>query len=280
MKIVLCPDPRCDAGCVTAQKAAAILMDAGAVVWWSPPLPMRGGYRLFPGIPKVTSLRESLPGADALIVIGGDDTLLHTVKAAILMGVSLLGVDVGSSGSLTGLKCGELRLLTRLLEGKFDLERRVTLKVTVNRNGKHIYHRLALNEAVIENRSGSHTVTLSLYDNGWPMWELRGDGVAVSSPIGATEYALSAGRPLVDPTAENMIVTPICPHSLYTRTVVLGGAHTVDISLSGRRNGQAGLSIDGRTALAVKPGDIVNIAISRQRATFIRLNGKQLYQKP
>lgn len=180
---------------------------------------------------RFKNTQEELKSADMLICFGGDGTILHAAKDANACHVPVLGVNLGSVGFMAELEQGELSMLSRLAAGKYAIEERMMLDVVVRREGKTVYSELALNDAAVTKGAVARVVDLEVYGDKVLISSFSADGVLISTPTGSTAYSMSAGGPIVEPTAENIIVTPICPHALSARSFVLGRGRTVSVKL-------------------------------------------------
>ncbi len=279
MKVVLSPNPYRDRGLRSALAADRILKGAGITTAICLPFPLEKGHRL--DIPKsihFQDMQTELQGADMLICFGGDGTILHAAKDANACGVPILGVNTGSVGYMAELEQGELPLLARLTERKYTIECRMMLDVRIIREGKVILEDLALNDAVITKGAVARIIDLSVYGDDMLITDFAGDGVIMATPTGSTAYSLSAGGPIVEPTAESIIVTPICAHALHARPIVLSQGRTVTTRLGklGRRT--AYLSVDGGKAVKLSSGDTVEIRKSKATTRLVRLSSRSFYE--
>ena len=245
MKVVLSPNPYRDKGLKAAQAAERVLRSSGVETVMCLPFALGGGGVEVPRHIRFKDAVEELKTADMLICFGGDGTILHAAKDANVHHVPVLGVNLGSVGFMAELEQGELSMLSRLAAGKYTVEARMMLDVTVRREGKVIYSDLALNDAAVTKGAVARVVDLEVYGDRVLISSFSADGVVVSTPTGSTAYAMSAGGPIVEPTAENIIVTPICPHALSARSFVLSRGRTVSVKLGKMARKTAYLSVDG-----------------------------------
>ena len=173
------------------------------------------------------------PGDQAVIILGGDGTLLHVAEQAYLQGIPILGINMGGLGFLTEVHIEELeRAVNDLIEESFLLDRRMVLQVEVIPAGKGegaTY--FALNEAVITKSPLSQIISLSTWVNGAFLTTYRGDGLIISTPTGSTAYNLSAGGPLIHPNIEAMVLTPICPFALSARPLLLDSDMEIEVHI-------------------------------------------------
>ena len=172
-----------------------------------------------------------------IIAFGGDGTILHLSKTAAHRDIPVLGVNLGSLGFMAELEQKELGRLGELMDEKYTVESRMMLDVSVVREGRVIYSNLALNEAVVTRGAVSRVIRLHIRTEQGRLLDVTGDGVIVASPTGSTAYSLSAGGPVVEPTARNLIVSPICAHRAHRHRTDGKNRLQADLSLRRRRAG-------------------------------------------
>jgi len=278
LKVVLSPNPYRDKGLKAAQTAQRVLRQAGAETCMSLPFALEKGSGVeLPGHMEFLPPQEAFRGADLLVCFGGDGTILHAAKDADSYGVPVLGVNLGSVGFMAELEAAELQQLARLTQGKYTLEERMMLDVTVRREGKTVFRDLALNDAVVTKGAVARVIDLDVKSDGAAVGHFSGDGVIVSTPTGSTAYSMSAGGPIVEPTAQAIIVTPICPHSLHARSFVLDGRRTVTVRTARQSRKTTYLSVDGGKAFRLAVNDQVELRRSRSRARLIKLTNRSFY---
>ena len=265
-RVILCPNPYRDKGLAAAKAAESILKDVGLTAVYCLPFRPEGGEGQF-GVP-LRPLQQELRGSDLVVAFGGDGTILHLARAASMRGVPVLGVNLGSLGFMSDLESGELELLKNLATGQFRREKRMMLDVSVWREGRTVYTGSALNDAVVTKGAMARVVRLQV---------TAGDGVVVATPSGSTGYSLSAGGPIVEPTARNFVISPICAHSVFTKSFVLSASGTVTVAPAELNRKQVYLSVDGGKAFALRQGDQVRIGRSRYETELLRLTDKSIY---
>lgn len=271
-KVILCPNPYRDHELQVAKQAKAILDEAGCpnVVC----VPFRSdsppeGYGL-----EIRPLQQELRGADMMIAFGGDGTILHLSKTAAHRDIPVLGVNLGSLGFMAELEQRELSRLHELTEERYTVESRMMLDVSVLREGRTIYSALTLNEAVITRGAVSRVIRLHIRTEQGRLFDLTGDGVIVASPTGSTAYSLSAGGPVVEPTARNFVVSPICAHTVHANSYVLAPERVITVQTEKTGYKPIFLSADGGRAFALKNGDAVEIRRSKYETKLVRLSQK------
>lgn len=277
MKIILSPNPYRDRGLKTAQAADRILKEAGVETCFCLPFEPDPHFEL----PKnliYADIDSEIADADLLICFGGDGTLLHAAKLAYSYGVPIMGVNMGSVGFMAELEHSELKHLARLAKGDYKIEQRMMLDVSLFHERREIYSEHALNDAAITKGAVARVVEMSVSADGELISSLSGDGVLVSTPTGSTAYSLSAGGPVVEPTAENLIITPICAHVLQSKSYVLSKDRTVEIRLGRQARKTAYLSVDGGRAIRLSGGDVIRIRRSERGISLARLTERSFYQ--
>jgi NAD+ kinase len=204
------------------------------------------------GYPETTFTR----GLDVVVSLGGDGTMLRTVDLVAAEGVPVIGVNVGQLGYLTEVEPQGLRMaLKRFLAGSYEVEERMLVETTVSAAGVDPAGYLALNEMVLEKTPMGHTVRLGVTIDGDFFTPYAADGFIVATPTGSTAYALSARGPIVAPTHRCLLLTPVSPHMLFDRTLVLDPSASVRIEVLSQR--AATLSVDGRNLATLQEGDAV-----------------------
>ncbi len=280
MKIVLSPNPYRDRGLRAAQSARRILENAGVQTAICLPFEVEQGGRLdLPAGVLLSDPAEELADADVLVCFGGDGTILHAAHEANARGIPVLGVNLGSIGFMAELEHGELSLLSRLAGGRFGIERRMMLDVCVRREGRVVFSEQALNDAVITKGAVARVLDLEVTGDRVTISSFAGDGLVVSTPTGSTAYSMAAGGPIVEPTAANIIIPPICAHSLHAKPFVLDAGRSVGVRLTPGGKKTAYLSVDGGRAFRVGPGDWVECRRSRQTTQLVKLTGRSFYER-
>lgn len=275
-RVILCPNPYRDKGLLAAKRADAILRRSGLQTVFCLPFKPEGGEEQF-GV-SCRPLQQEIRSCDLIVAFGGDGTILHLAKTAAIRGVPLLGVNLGSLGFMSELEIGEMDLLGNLAAGRFRREKRMMLDVTVLREGRGVYNNIGLNDAVVSKGAMARVIRLQVSSGETRLGIFSGDGVVVASPTGSTGYSLSAGGPIVEPTAQNFVISPICAHSIFAKSFVLSAAGTVTVAPADQNRKQVYLSVDGGKAFALKSGDRVRVARSRYETELLRLSDKSIYE--
>lgn len=279
MKVILSPNPYRDLGLKAAQAAKKILERSGAEVAVALPFSLDEHSRVeLPTDLKLEPLEQVLPNSDMLICFGGDGTILHAAKDATSYNLPILGVNMGSVGFMAELEHSELPLLSKLVSHKYEIEDRIMLDAVVKREGKTVFSESALNDAVLTKGAVARVLDLEVTGDRVTISAFSGDGVIVCTPTGSTAYSMAAGGPIVEPTAKNIIVTPICAHSLKVKPMVLDRHRTVGIRLEPGSRRSAYLSVDGGRAFKVLSGDRVEVRMSRKVTRLVKLTGRSFYE--
>lgn len=275
-RVILCPNPYRDKGLAAAKAADEILRSQGLTTVYCLPFKPENGEGQFDV--SFRPLQQELRYSDLVVAFGGDGTILHLARSASMRGVPVLGVNLGSLGFMSDLEVGELALLKNLSAGRYRRERRMMLDVSVLRDGRTVYTSSALNDAVVTKGAMARVVRLQVTTGEDQLGLFSGDGVVVATPTGSTGYSLSAGGPIVEPTAQNFVISPICAHSVFSKSFVLSAAGTVTVAPAELNRKQVYLSVDGGKAFALRQGDKVRICRSRYETELLRLTDKSIYE--
>jgi NAD+ kinase len=215
--------------------------------------------------------------ADMLVVLGGDGTMLAAARLVEGRPIPILGVNAGGLGFLTAVARGEaFTALERVFSKAFSEEERLMLRARVVRRGEEVIAAAALNDAVVSKGALSHMVQLEISINGQFVTRLRGDGLIVSTPTGSTAYSMAAGGPILNPSVHALILTPICPHTLTNRPIVIPQGVLVEVVLVSKDQG-ATATFDGQVGIALQPGDTLEIRASENRTRLIRFPDRSYY---
>src|SRR5271157_3792249 len=216
--------------------------------------------------------------ADLLLVLGGDGTLLAAAREAASRDVPILPVNMGSLGFLTSFTVEELYpALESTLAGKATIEERVLLLVERTHNGELLTQQRVLNDAVVHKGTLARMIELELHINGAFVCRYRADGLIVASPTGSTAYSLSAGGPIVQPGVASILITPICPHTLSDRPVVVQDSSKIELYLS-QSSDSVFLTLDGQTGVPMQIGDRVRISRAAERLKLIQPPNKTYFE--
>ena len=215
---------------------------------------------------------------DLAAVIGGDGTMLHAVSQLGAFDKPLAGINIGTLGFLTSCTDDELPAFARALAvGSFSTSRRTLLAATVHRKDKPLEHFVALNEITLARGETGRLVTLRAKVNGELLNEYRADGLIVATPTGSTAYSLAAGGPLIAPGAEVFLITPICPHSLSQRALVLPDDCTIELTSEDPGRAPMLFTVDGRDSVRIHEGDHIEVRKCPRSFDLLRLEGASFY---
>jgi NAD+ kinase len=215
---------------------------------------------------------------DHLIVLGGDGTLLSAVRAMEGENVPILGVNLGGLGFLTETTLEELYpVLDKILEGKVEVEKRMKLCATVLRQSQRVGEYSVLNDVVISKSVLARIIHLRNSINGAYVTTYRGDGVIISTPTGSTAYSLAAGGPIIYPSMDSILITPICPHALTNRPLLIPDRATVEFTLESEE-GDVQLTFDGQVGCTLNPFDKVIVTKAKDHVFFIKSPFKDYFQ--
>lgn len=215
--------------------------------------------------------------SDLLLVLGGDGTMLNAARLVEEHAVPILGVNMGGLGFLTEVPVEELySMLDRVFAGDYYLEERMMLRARIHRHGEHVAHATVLNDIVVSKGTLSRMVELQIMVDGRLVSSLRGDGLIVSTPTGSTAYSLSAGGPITHPSVQGVLLTPICPHTLTHRPLLIPSTVELDVTLTSREEG-AMTTFDGQVGIAMTQGDTVDIRQSDHRTRLVRFHDRTYY---
>lgn len=279
MKVVLSPNPYRDRGLKAALRAQEILEKSGVETAMCLPfaLDSNGRSELPKGL-NYRNMQTELENADMLICFGGDGTILHAARDANSRDLPILGVNMGSVGFMAELENSELEMLSRVGERRYTIERRMMLDVSVRRGRDTLYRDVALNDAVITKGAVARVIDLVVRGDGIHIYDYSGDGVVLATPTGSTAYSMSAGGPIVEPTSENILVTPICAHSLHAKPLVMGRDRVVSVRIGKLSRKTAYLSVDGGRAFKLCGGDSVEVRRSKNVTQLVRLSDRNFYE--
>jgi NAD+ kinase len=215
--------------------------------------------------------------ADVLLVLGGDGTMLHAARLAAERSIPILGVNMGGLGFLTEVRLDNLYpSLERVFANDYVLDERLMLRTHIHRQGETVAQGVVLNDVVISKGTLARMIELKIAIEERFVTNLRSDGLIVSSPTGSTAYSLSAGGPIIDPAVQSLILTPVCPHTLTHRPLIVPGNVKVDLTLTSRDDG-AMATLDGQVGVSITQGDTVTIHTSENRTRLIRFPESNYY---
>jgi NAD+ kinase len=229
-----------------------------------------------PGV-EILPVEEFLGKVDIVIVLGGDGTILRVARQFSGTNLPILGVNLGQMGFLAEVEPPNLeKALQMLLDGQYKVRHRVMLSARVFRNDRPMAEYTALNDVVISKGPLSRLIYLHTYVNDKHLESYPTDGLIVSTPTGSTGYSLSAGGPIVNPALDVMIITPICPHLLHHRSVIVSSSERVSIKIV-TRQAEVVLTVDGQVGLTLLDDDVVHVTRAPLTTPIVQLQGTDFY---
>ena len=275
-KVVMTPNPYRDRDFSKVLEAKRILEEAGIEAKICLSFEVDKSFPL-PEQIEFCNLQEEIRSAQALICFGGDGTILHTSKLAARNNIPVLGVNIGTVGFMAELESSEMPLLKKLATDEYKLDERMTLYVRLIHEGKVILRESALNDAVITKGAVARVIQTSVYLDGVEAMNFTGDGLIVATPTGSTAYSMSAGGPIVEPRADNILLTPICAHTLQPRSLIAAPYRKVEIQVGRVNRRNAFLSVDGGKAVRVYDGDRILVEVGHQRIKLLKLKDTSFF---
>lgn len=230
------------------------------------------------GQPELTGDHETLwHHIDLALTLGGDGTLLCTARALAPAGIPVCGVNMGRLGFLTAVEVADLdEALAQIMAGDYDVERRLMLEALVFRATRHIHTATALNDVVITKGGFARIITTQLYIDGHLTACYNADGLIVATGTGSTGYSLSAGGPIINPMLPVIVVTPICPHTLDARALIVADYEEIKVAVQASHEDIC-MTTDGQATYRLLPRDVVVVRKSPLQARFLSLRGHNYY---
>ena len=277
MKVVMTPNPYRDKQFKYAEQAKQILIESGVEVAMCLPFDVDRDYEL-PQHLTFSELKKEIRDADMLICFGGDGTILHASKIATAHNIPVLGVNIGTMGFIAELEAGELELLRKLATGEYTLETRSMIDVTLTSAGQTVLRETALNDAVITKGAIARVIQLTVCCDGVEATNFSGDGLIICTPTGSTAYSMSAGGPIIEPSAKNLLITPICAHAMLAKSIVISPRRVISVKIGkiGRHN--AFLSLDGGRAFRINTGDVITAKCSEKVTKLVRIKQTSFFE--
>ena len=227
---------------------------------------------------KESSITDIPDGTDLVVVLGGDGTLISVARLIGEREVPILGVNLGSLGFLTEFTLDELcSSVERYLQGDYKISERMMLHITVIRGGKEIEKNTVLNDVVINKGALARIIDLETTINGDYLTTFKGDGLIVSTPTGSTGYSLSAFGPILYPELECFALTPICPHTLTNRPIVMASDALIKVELK-CINEAVFLTLDGQVGVELKCGDEIRIRKAEKRTRLVISSSRDYFE--
>lgn len=273
--IALCPNPFRDLELSFTRNVMRLLHDTGFETAVCPVF-ADDEPEAFPQDIPVSRITDIADDCSLAVVIGGDGTMLAVARQLHGHDLPMLGVNLGTKGFMTSLEQENILLIVEAAKGHYQISKRMMLDVTLIRGEQEICRDSALNDAVIHGYG--ECVSITAWCNGQRMTGFTGDGVILSTPTGSTGYSMSAGGPIVEPDAENMILSPICAHVMGSRTFVLDPNREIIIRTGISHGRKAYLSVDGNSVYDLENGDILRVRRSTHYALMADMGLKSFYE--
>lgn len=274
LNFAIVPNPTKEGAPICTRRVADILLKNGGV-----PMLLEkykkyvpdGGARLY------KSMDALITASDIVITVGGDGTIISVAKYAAAAEKPLLGINLGRLGFVAGLEPNQLCELSRLFTGDYQCEDRMMLKATVVKGGEEkVYY--ALNDVTVSRGSLSRIIDLTVSLNDEEISEYRADGLLFSTPTGSTAYSLSAGGPVIQPHMQCILLTPVCPHSLFSRSVLFCDQSRLTVRVEDQDNAEVYLTVDGQDSEKISSGDRIRIEKAEITTKLIFLYDKSFYR--
>ncbi len=272
--VMIWPNTGKEGMCSAVRQTAEVIRGFGAQII----LPARAlEIGIKPDEYLVYPLQKAMIESDFIVVLGGDGTILAMAQDAAPYHVPILGVNLGHVGFMSELEFPELQMVERVFEGKYTIDSRMMLDVEVLREDRIVYRTMALNEAVIKTGSIFRISLLNILCDRDPVCSLHGDGVIIATPTGSTAYSLAAGGPVIEPSAENISVVPICPHGMQAKSYIFSPHREICVEPYFLNNATVFVSSDGRRGFELTEGDRVFVRKAPFDTRLIRVKGNSFY---
>lgn len=220
----------------------------------------------------LSDTENGIKNSDVIISVGGDGTIISAAKLAFKHGVPVFGVNLGRLGFLSSVEPYETEILKQIISGDYLIDKRMVLEIKDKNDTFY-----AINDAVISKGTISRMIDIDIFCGNNKVTNMRADGVIFSTPTGSTAYSLSAGGPVIDPTLECILTTPICPHSLSARTIVFSSNTVLNAKIDSNNCEKAFLTIDGQKAVEIDAEHTLSVQKSNYYAHFLLPKGKTFF---
>ena len=273
--IAVCPNPYRDIDLMLTRRAVQRLTEHGfeccvCPVFASPE------DDIIPDDLNARTLKSAADVISLAIVIGGDGTILAASREVSASSVPILGINLGTMGFMASLEPENLDMIIDAANGAYKISRRMMLDIDLSRGGEIICHAEALNDAVIHGCGDE--ISLTAASDGTRITAFSGDGIIISTPTGSTGYSMSAGGPIVEPEADNIIISPICAHTICSKSFVLHSGRTVTVSAEKLHDRRAYLSVDGVTVTDINKGDVLTARRCPNSVLIADMGMKSFYE--
>ena len=260
--IAICPNPYRDDDLSVCKQAKTLLEQEGFKTAVCPVFAEISDFSVLPSDLSYNKFSEIEDNCSLALAIGGDGTLLSVVRNMKRYDIPILGINLGTKGFLAELEPEQVSLVLNAAKGEHAISERMMLDVELIREGQCVFSDCALNDVVMHGYG--ECIRLNTWCDGEKVTSFSGDGIILSTPTGSTGYSMSAGGPIVEPHAKNIIISPICAHIMSARSFVLDPERTVSIIAEKLHGRKAYLSVDGNFVLDLDNGDIIKVKKSER----------------
>lgn len=275
MKIAIIPNPTKAGALDFTKKAVSIIESCGGTALMTEDL--KSSFSQLEKIEYFSTIERMVESCDLVIAAGGDGTIINAAKYACSQERPILGVNFGRIGFVAQLEPKELDKLTDIIKGEYKTEKRMMLKAEIiSADGESSVH-YALNDVVISRGSYSRILDFTIGHNEREICSYRADGLIFSTPTGSTAYSLSAGGPVVEPTMNCIVFTPVCSHSLFSRPIVFSADSVLGVTAGCDESCEAIVTVDGQCSKKLCDGDMVKISRAGKDVNLIITNEKTFY---
>ena len=271
--VLLLPNAHRDIGLKATRRLANYLTEHGHEVCVCPFLSDNVEEGWGEDLP-ILPLEEAISGARLMVSLGGDGTILQISRYLAGTGVPIIGVNMGNKGFLAELERTELLRVLEVAEGRYTVQPRMMLDVQILRKGEIVFTSLALNEAVV--RAVESMIRLEAFGDGREITSFSGDGIIVASPTGSTAYSMASGGPIVEPDSNCIILTPICPFRLASRSVIMTPDRYVQVVVPDQGDKGVVVSVDGES-VPFLDGDELRVKRSEQTLLMAKISDRSFY---
>lgn len=272
--VVLCPNPYRDNRLELTLKAQKMLVDNGYDTAICPVFGAHDGKVIPDGV-KLSSWNSVADAAKLYVIIGGDGTILHTARYLNHSDTPMLGINLGTKGFMASVEPEEIEKILEAAAGNYSSSYRMMIDIKLYRDNEVIYSDVGLNDVVIHGMGDC--IKLTAWCDGERIMSFSGDGIIIATPTGSTGYSMSAGGPIVEPEAENFIVSPICAHYIGSRSFVLSSDHRITVKAEKIHDRRAYVSVDGTDGFELANDDTVIIGRSSKAVDLIYLGRRSFY---
>lgn len=275
LKIAIIPNSTKAGALDFTKKAVSVIESCGGTALMTEDL--KSSFSQLEKIEYFSTIERMVESCDLVIAAGGDGTIINAAKYACSQERPILGVNFGRIGFVAQLEPNELGKLTDIIKGEYKTEKRMMLKAEIiSADGESSVH-YALNDVVISRGSYSRILDFTIGHNEREICSYRADGLIFSTPTGSTAYSLSAGGPVVEPTMNCIVFTPVCTHSLFSRPIIFSADSVLGVTAGCDESCEAIVTVDGQCSKKLCDGDMVKISRSDRDVELIITNEKTFY---